>query len=303
MFDLAQLRCFVTVAEELHFGRAAARLHMTQPPLSRQIQVLEHILEVALFERTSRSVRLTPAGASFLPEAKRLLRFAEEAAAVAKRTASGRSGSLKVGFTAASAHSFLPALITACRTRLPGIELFLRELVTREQVEAIETGQMDVGLVRPPVTDANLDSMRVSCESLVAALPRSHPLARNGTVSMKDFDGEAFIMYSPFESRYFYDLLVAQFAKAKILPRYVQHLSQVHSILSLVRAGLGVALVPASAENLRLKDVVLRPVRIRPSKPVELHLVWRRAHASPQLQAFLAIARDLAAGAECANPC
>jgi DNA-binding transcriptional LysR family regulator len=303
MFDLAQLRCFVTVAEELHFGRAAARLHMTQPPLSRQIQVLEHILDVALFERTSRSVRLTPAGASFLPEAKRLLRFAEEAAAVAKRTASGGAGSLKIGFTAASAHSFLPALITACRTRLPGIDLFLRELVTREQVEALESGQMDIGLVRPPVTDANLDSLRVSCEALVAALPRGHRLARNGAIAMKDFDGEPFIMYSPFESRYFYDLLVAQFAKARILPRYVQHLSQIHSILSLVRAGLGIALVPASAENLRLKNVVLRPVRIRPSRPVELHLAWRRGHASPQLEAFLAIARDLAAGATAGDPC
>jgi DNA-binding transcriptional LysR family regulator len=303
MFDLAQLRCFVTVAEELHFGRAAVRLHMTQPPLSRQIQVLEHILDVALFERTSRSVKLTPAGASFLPEAKRLLRFAVEAAAVAKRTASGQAGSLKLGFTAASAHSFLPALINACRTRLPGVELFLRELVTREQLEALETGQMDVGLVRPPVADADFDSMRVQCEQLVAALPRSHRLARGSVVSLKDLDGEPFIMYSPFESRYFYDLLVAQFAKARILPRYVQHLSQIHSIMSLVRAGLGVALVPASTANLRVKDVVLRPVRMRPANPVELQMVWRRGGDNPQLGAFLAIVNDLVAQQGQSNPC
>ena len=302
MFELAQIRCFVTVAEELHFGRAAARLHMTQPPLSRQIQMLEHTLEVTLFERTSRLVRLTPAGSSFLPEAKRLLRAAEEAAAIAKRTASGEAGLLKIGFTAASAHSYLPALLNACRTRLPAIELFLREMVTSEQIEALETGQLDLGLVRPPVARAEFDSMRVLCEPLAAALPRGHRLTRARTVAIKDFDGEAFVMYSPFESRYFYDLLVTQFARARILPRYVQHLSQIHSILSLVRAGLGAALVPASAAHLRLKDVVMRPVRLRPSKPVELYLVWRRGRQSPQLAAFLTIVRELADAATGPDP-
>jgi DNA-binding transcriptional LysR family regulator len=293
MFDLNQLRCFVTVAEELHFGRAAARLHMTQPPLSRQIQVLEHILDVALFERTSRSVRLTPAGASFLPEAKRLLRIAEEAAALAKRTAVGQAGSLKIGFTAASAHSFLPALITTYRAKVPGIELLLREMVTSEQIEALQTGQIDVGLVRPPVTGPDLESFRVLREPLMLALPKGHRLARADHVRIKDLEGEPFIMYSPFESRYFYDLLVAQFAKAKILPRYVQHLSQIHTILSLVRAGLGAALVPASAGNLRLKDVVLLPVPLRPSHPVELYVVWMRGRDNPQLSAFLATTRAL----------
>jgi DNA-binding transcriptional LysR family regulator len=303
MFDLAQLRCFVTVAEELHFGRAAARLNMTQPPLSRQIQVLEHILDVALFERTSRSVRLTVAGASFLPEAKRLLRFAEEAAAVAKRTASGQAGLLKIGFTAMAAHAFLPALLNACRTQLPSIDLFLREMVTAEQIEALETGQIDIGLVRPPVTAGDLLSMRVLCESLIVALPRGHQLSRSEAITVKDLDGEPFIMYSPYESRYFYDLLVAQFARAKVLPRYVQHLSQIHSILSLVRAGLGAALVPEAASNLRLKDVVLKPLRIKPARPVELYLVWRRDAGSPQLSAFLAVVRDLLARRPAGEPC
>jgi DNA-binding transcriptional LysR family regulator len=303
MFDLAQLRCFVTVAEELHFGRAAARLNMTQPPLSRQIQVLEHILDVSLFERTSRLVRMTAAGASFLPEAKRLLRFAEEAAAVAKRAASGQAGLLKIGFTAMSAHAFLPELLNACRTQLPSIELFLREMVTAEQLEALETGQIDVGLVRPPVAGGDLDSMRVLCEPLVAALPRRHRLARSEAVAVKDLDGEAFIMYSPYESRYFYDLLVAQFAKARILPRYVQHLSQIHSMLSLVRAGLGIALVPASASNLRVKDVVLKPLRVSPPNPVELYLVWRRHPGSPQLSTFVSVVRDLLARPASGEPC
>jgi DNA-binding transcriptional LysR family regulator len=176
-------------------------------------------------------------------------------------------------------------------------------MVSAEQIEALQSGQLDVGLVRPPVTGGDLDSMRVLCEPLLAALPRGHSLARHESVAIRDFDGEPFIMYSPFESRYFYDLLVAQFAKAKILPRYVQHLSQIHSMLSLVRAGLGAALVPASASNLRLKDVVLKPVRIRPSKPVELYLVWRRGDAGPQLSSFLAVVRDLLARQPADDPC
>ena len=295
MFELNQLRCFVTVAEELHFGRAAARLNMTQPPLSRQIRVLEHILDVTLFERTSRSVRLTSVGTSFLPEAKRLLRFAEEAAAHAKRTALGHAGSLRIGFTAAAAHSFLPDLINAYRAQAPDIELFLREMVSGKQIEALQSGQIDVGLVRPPVADTELDSFRVMTESLLVALPKGHRLARHDNVRIKELDGEPFVMYAPLEARYFYDLLVAQFAKAKILPKYVQYLDQIHAVLSLVRAGLGIALVPEAAANLRIKDVVLRPVHLRPNKPVELYLAWRRDRDNPQLAAFLTIVRELIA--------
>ena len=293
MFDLNQLRCFVTVAEELHFGRAAARLNMTQPPLSRQIQVLEHILDAALFERTSRSVRLTPAGRSFLPEAKRLLKLAESAGLVARRIASGKAGSIKIGFTAASAHRFLPALITECRIRMPEVELFLKEMVSGDQIEALESGQIDVGLLRPPVARAELDSFRAVSEPLLAALPKGHGLTRCRTLAIRDFDGEPFVMYAPFESRYFYDLLVSLFAKAKILPRYVQHLSQIHSILALVQAGLGLALVPESAASLHFEGVLLRPVQLPSRCQVELHIAWRRDHHTPLLSSFLAIARSL----------
>src|SRR6476620_5937738 len=148
MFDLNQLRCFVTVAEELHFGRAAARLNMTQPPLSRQIQVLEHIVEASLLDRTSRSVRLTPAGRSFLPEARRILKLAESASQVARRIALGKTGSIKIGFTATSAYGFMPDLVAACRTRLPEVDFSLKEMVSGDQFEALATGQIDAGLLR-----------------------------------------------------------------------------------------------------------------------------------------------------------
>ncbi|MGJ4943065.1 LysR substrate-binding domain-containing protein [Bradyrhizobium sp. HKCCYLS1011] len=295
MFDLNQLRCFVTVAEELHFGRAASRLNMTQPPLSRQIQVLEHIIDAALLERTSRSVKLTPAGRSFLPEARHILKMAESAAQVARRIASGKSGSLKIGFTAAAAYGFMPELLAACRTRLPEADLSLSEMVSGDQIEALAFGQIDAGLLRPPIARPEFATKRVVAEQLLAAVPRRHRLASADSISIKDFDGQPFIMYSPSEARYFHDLLVAQFMRAEVLPRYVQHLSQIHSILSMVRAGLGVAIVPEAASSLRIADVKLRPLKLRNAAPVELFLVWRREHDNPLLPALVEIASSLAA--------
>ncbi|WP_315742985.1 MULTISPECIES: LysR substrate-binding domain-containing protein [unclassified Bradyrhizobium] len=294
MFDLNQLRCFVTVAEELHFGRAAARLNMTQPPLSRQIQVLEHIIDAALLERTSRSVKLTPAGRSFLPEARRILKMAESAAQVAHRIARGKSGSLKIGFTAAAAYGFMPELLAACRTRLPEADLSLKEMVSGDQIEALASGQIDAGLLRPPIARPEFATKRVVAEQLLAAVPRRHRLASAESVSIKDFDDQPFIMYSPSEARYFHDLLVAQFMRAEVLPRYVQHLSQIHSILSMVRAGLGVAIVPQAASSLKIADVKLRPLKLRNAAPVELFMVWRREHDNPLLPALVDIAGSLA---------
>ena len=197
MFDLNQLRCFVTVAEELHFGRAAVRLNMTQPPLSRQIQVLEHIIDAPLLERTSRSVRLTPAGRSFLPEARRILKLAESASQVARRIAMGKTGSLKIGYTAAAAYGFLPELIAACRARLPEVDFSLKEMVSGDQLEALGSGQIDAGLLRPPIARPELATRRVLAEPLLAAIPKKHPLASAATVAIKDFDGQPFVMYSP----------------------------------------------------------------------------------------------------------
>lgn len=294
MFDLNQLRCFVAVAEELHFGRAAARLNMTQPPLSRQVQILERILDVALFERTSRSVRLTPAGQSFLVEARRLLKQAEGAALLARRVAAGRAGAIGIGFTATSAHSCLPDLVAACRRQLPDVTLVLREMVSGDQVEALGNGQIDAGLLRPPVVQAGTASFRVAEERLMAALPEDHPLARAPSLSLRDFAGEPFIMYAPYEARYFHDLVIELFARSGLLPDYVQHLSQIHSILALVRAGLGVSIVPEAALHLYSRGVVLRPLDLASPRSAELYIAWRQDNDNPLLPAILDIARSLA---------
>ena len=297
MFDLNQLRCFVTVAEELHCGRAATRLNMTQPPLSRQIQVLEHIIDAPLLERTSRSVRLTPAGRSFLPEARRILKLAETASQVARRIALGKTGSLKIGYTAAAAYGFLPELIAACRARLPEVDFSLKEMVSGDQLEALASGQIDAGLLRPPIARPEFATRRVVAEPLLAAIPKKHPLANAATIAIKDFDDQPFVMYSPYESRYFHDLLVALFTRADVLPRYVQHVGQIHSILAMVRAGLGVSIVPAAATNLKLADVRLRPLKLRTQTPVELFMVWRRDHENPLLPSLVEIAGELASTA------
>ena len=266
---------------------------MTQPPLSRQIQVLEHIIDAPLLERTSRSVRLTLAGKSFLPEAKRILKLAESASQEARRIAQGKSGSLKVGFTAATAYGFLPQLIAACRAQLPDVDFSLREMVTGDQLEALSSGQLDIGLLRPPIIRPELASKRVVAEPLLAALPANHPLAKKKLIALKDFNDENFVMFSPFESRYFHDLLVVLFARSNVLPHYVQHLSQIHSILAMVRAGLGVAIVPAAASNLRFADVVLRPLKLQNQTPVELFMVWHRDDENPLLVPLQEIAAML----------
>jgi DNA-binding transcriptional LysR family regulator len=293
MFELSQLQCFVAVAEELHFGRAATKLGMTQPPLSRQVQILEHHLDARLFERTSRAVKLTPAGRSFLPEARRILRLAESSALLAKRIARGKTGALKIGFTAASAYDFLPRLITACQKSMPDIDLSLKEMVSGDQLEALQSDQIDIGFLRPPVVRPDLNAIQVYAENLQLASPAAHPLARKKRVTILDLDDQPFVMYAPYESRYFYDLLVAQFAQANIRPVYVQHLGQIHSILSLVRAGLGHALVPQSAASLRVEGVIMRPVPLQSRTQVELFAVCRRDHDQLLLSGLIELARQI----------
>jgi len=286
MFELSQLRCFVAAAEELHFGRAAERLHMTQPPLSRQIQILERVLGVQLLARTSRIVRLTPAGRKFLPEARRILQLAESATVSAQRTAAGETGSVTIGFTAVAGYRFLPELIIAARERLPDVDFDLHEMVTAEQVDALVSHRIDIALLRPPVR-REFESIRVMREPLLVALPANHRLAKGRLPTLADFDRQPFVMYSPHEAQYFYDLLAAIFSKAGVAPRYVQHMSQVHAILALVRAGLGAALVPAAAASLRFQRVALRPIETRPPRPVELFMAWERTNDNPVLPAFV----------------
>jgi DNA-binding transcriptional LysR family regulator len=294
MFELSQLRCFIVTAEELHFGRAATRLNMTQPPLSRQIQLLERVLGVPLLERSSRQVRLTPAGRTFLPEARRIIRLAETATLATRRVAKGESGRIAVGFTAVSGYTLLPAIVAAARASLRNIELELFEMVTSEQFESLMTGQIDIGFVRPPVEHASFDSRLILNEGLVAALPAGDSRCESESLTLDAFDGRPLIMYSRMGAGYFHNMLTRLFDIAGVLPEYVQHVTQIHSMLGLVRAGLAAALVPASALRLQLGDIQFREVVTVPARPVELHMVWRRDNRNPALEAMLAVCSKVA---------
>lgn len=288
IYDLKQLRCFLTLGEELHFGHAAKRLNMTQPPLTRQIQMLEYTLDLQLFQRTSRSVKLTPAGQAFLADARRILALAESAASAAHRISKGEAGLVKLGFTAASSYSFLPKLLAYVKSELKDIQVELSEMVTLQQLEALRESRLDLGLVRPPLDKPGMATAPVASEPLLLAVPRFHPLASGPLCSLKDLAGEPFIAFSPVQGRYFYELIAGMLSRAGVSVRYVQHVSQVHSILALVSAEIGISIVPETARKLHFEGVELRELSGPPTL-TELHLAWYPENSNPALPAF----RDL----------
>jgi DNA-binding transcriptional LysR family regulator len=292
LFELRQLRCFVAAAEELHFGRAAARINMTQPPLSRQIQLLERAVGAKLLDRTSRLVKVTPAGRVFLLEARRILRLAESVALAARRTASGEAGNITLGFTAASGYGYLPRLLSLCAARLPNVGFSLKEMVTSDQAEGLLTGLIDVGLQRPPVSRSEFSKIRIASEPLVAALPSGDARLQNGKLTLADFHQQPFIMYAPEGAGYFHEMLTSLFDAHGVAPVHIQFLSQIHSILALVQAGLGAALVPEGATGLHFDGVQFRAIPDTVDHAVELYLVWRTNNDNPALEPLLDLIRQ-----------
>ena len=286
MFTFDQLAGFIAVAEELHFGRAAERLNMTQPPLSRQIQKLEKIIGTELLERDNRKVELTPAGRAFLDEARRLMALAERAPVTARRIASGRSGLLRIGFTAASGFSILGPLLEEIAEILPDVDIDLQELVTGEQIMGLQTGELDLGLARPPFDNKIFDSHLLYREAMVLAVPSGHRLAGlDREITNEDLKDEPLIMHSPTQARYFYDLVV------RMIP--IQHANVVHTVsqiltmVSLVAAKRGVAFVPHSATLLGIQSVHFLPLQSSVNDPVELHAIWNRTIRNPALARVL----------------
>ena len=207
MFELNHLRSFIAVATELNFRRAAERLHMTQPPLSRQIQLLERDIGVLLFDRTGRSVRLTAAGRRFLSEAQEVLRRAEAAALSARRAESGEEGSVVIGFIPVAALGLLPAIIELLKAERPTVGLVFREMQTIDQLEALPSGVIDLGIMRLPDDYQQVNLARIQSETYVLAVHRDHPLASLQKCSVEDLDGQDFLMYTPSDGWYGYECL------------------------------------------------------------------------------------------------
>jgi DNA-binding transcriptional LysR family regulator len=290
--ELRHLRYFVAVAEECHFGRAALRLHIAQPPLSQQIRQLEAELGVQLLVRTTRRVELTPAGGRYLERARAILASVDAAGEEAALVADGRIGRVAIGFTGSATYELLPRLSRALRRQSPGLELDLRgELLTPSQVAGLGDGTLDVGFLRPPVRDPGIEVHPLRREPLVMVLPETHPQASSSQISLATLADEAFITYPSPHRSVVHDAVLDACQSAGFTPRATE-VAETSTLVSFVAAGLGVALVPASVQHLRITGAVYRPLT-GDSPTVELAMATRRGESSPAVRRVLALAEEL----------
>jgi DNA-binding transcriptional LysR family regulator len=290
--ELRYLKYFVAVAEELHFARAAGRLHIAQPSLSKQIQQLEQELDFPLFYRTKQRVELLDAGHVFLDEARRILRQTENAIESARRTHTGQSGRLLIGFSASATFEVLPRILRKYRRLYPNVMVELSEITTNRGTELLLDSRLSVGLLRSP-SFFNEESFCIETilrEPFVVALPDSHPAAKQDTVRIKTLAGELFIVPHRQPGWDYSDAIFQILRDNGIEPRIAQEATQGQVIASLVAGGLGVALLPASFSILRLPGVTYRPIKGR-SQTTGLAMVWKRDSRASTIRAFLDVVR------------
>ena len=295
--ELRHLRYFVAVAEECHFGRAAQRLHIAQPPLSQQIKQLETELGVQLLTRSTRRVDLTPAGAQYLERARSILANVDAARDEAQLIRDGRMGRVTIGFTGSATYELLPGMSRMLRTELPGLELDLRgELLTPSQVTGLVDGTLDIGFLRPPVQVPEVEVRPLRREPLVVVLPETHPQAGQAQVALADLAEEPFITYPSQHRSVVHDAVLDACQTAGFTPRATE-VAETSTLVSFVAAGLGVALVPESVQHLRITGAVYRPLA-GTSPTVELAVATRRDETSPAVRQVLTVARALFRAAE-----
>ncbi|WLI77105.1 LysR family transcriptional regulator [Kosakonia sp. H02] len=275
MLNINQVRCFIAVATELSFRRAAQSLNMSQPPLTRQIQLLEQHLNITLLNRDKRSVTLTTAGKAFFQEASELMKHIHQIEQYTRRIASGEVGSVAIGFVPNAFYQFLPHLLVRLRDAFPFIHISLQQTNTFQQVEAVINRQIDLGIVRIIPENNALESALCIDETFVAAVPRQHALATRETLQLEDFDNQPVVMYS-ISWKPFFDLLTHAFDAAGARPDYVQYESNTVNILSLVNVGLGAAVVPQSATTFKFDNVVYLPLKTPQRLANRMYFIWRK---------------------------
>lgn len=293
--ELRHLRYAVAVADTLHFGRAARSLGIAQPPLSQQIRALEDELGVRLFERSSRRVALTAAGEAFVAEARGVVAAADRARLAAQAAGRGDSGRLVLGLVGSAAAVVLPRLVGTFRERHPGVELVLRELTTAEQAARLRTGELDAGLLRPPLAGDAARELRLlglGTEPLVAVLPAGHRLADRRPLPVAELAGERFVLFPRPAGPGLYDQITALCRRGGFTPVLGQEAVQMQTIVGMVAAGLGVALVPGSVARSARPDVAYVPVVPHTVTPAP-SLAWRPDDPSPALANLVAAARDV----------
>jgi DNA-binding transcriptional LysR family regulator len=281
--ELRHIRYFVAVAEECHFGRAALRLHIAQPPLSQQIKQLESELGVVLLTRSTRKVELTPAGEHYLERARAILTAVDEAGAEAIRVAAGEVGRLAIGFTGSATYELLPSLARVLRSDFPGIELALRgEMLTPDQVDALLDRSLDIGFLRPPVRNRDIEVRVLRREPLIAVLAETHQLAARARVKLVDLRDEPFITYPSHHRSVVYEAVLDACQRAGFTPHDMLEVSETSTLVSFAAAGLGVALVPASVQHLQITGARYLPLA-GTTQEVELAIATRRDDSSPHV--------------------
>lgn len=299
MIDIRHFRYFQAVAQELHFGRAAARLHIAQPALSRQIQQLEEEIGTPLLRRTQRRVELLPAGQVFLERSNLVLEEVERAVIDARRTGAGEFGRLSVGFIHSSTYGLLPSIVERFRHLYPDIELELHEMPIAEQHVALTRGVIDIGLLRPQPAPAELEVQPVLEDPFLVAVPHAHRLAKRDAVRLEELAGEPMVMFPRRGSPLFHSRIMAMCERAGFTPRVVQQATQIHTVAGLVGAGIGLAIIPGTARNLQPPGVRFLDILDRP-EPVHVALGWLRGKEElPAVRSFrqvtLLVAQQLSA--------
>lgn len=289
--DLRQLECFVAVAEELNFRRAARRVHISQPPLSRQISRLEGDLGVRLLDRSPQGVALTAAGKAFLSEAQKLLVLAASAPEVARRADRGETGILRIGFVGSTIYTSVPTLVGRFRLAYPHVDIRLSQLTVARQVNMLLCGDIDVGVIRQSIKLPDLATRRLFKEPFVAALPAHHRLATLPAIALQQLALEPFVSFSKQEAPAISEQLVETCHAAGFAPNIVLEAHPMSTVVGLVASGAGVAIVPASMQRLQIENVVYKTL-VGTHAVSEFFLAWGRGNDCVTLKRFLELVPD-----------
>ncbi|MBD3625746.1 MAG: LysR family transcriptional regulator [Rhodobacteraceae bacterium] len=293
--EIRHLRYFLRVAEELHFGRAAEMLGVSQAPLSQQIRQLEERMGVRLFDRTTRTVRLTPAGKVLYDKAQEVLTALEGGIRSTQAAGGLTSGTLKIGAVYVAVFTFMSEVMRAFLERNPKVRMDMQIHTTEEQLSLLKERKIDVAFVRPPRSASGINFSEIHREGFVAALPEQSPIAHRPDLTLSTLRDEAFITYSSIVGVSYQDVVLQQCKKAGFRPNVVQEVSHTHTIVTMVAAGLGVGVVPAWVELTPMKGVVYRPLPELP-KAVALVVAWREDSMNPFVKRFVDHTVKLTAG-------
>ncbi|MFI5614810.1 LysR family transcriptional regulator [Amycolatopsis sp. NPDC051903] len=289
--DRTGLECFVALAEELHFSRAAERCHISQPAMSQQILRLERALDVRLAHRNKRTVSLTRAGEVFLSEARKVLRQMDDAAALALRTDRGEVGQLTTGVTSPALYVVYPEIAALFRRRLPNVGLVVRELTTAEQEHALRRGDLDVGVVHPPLDDPSLAVEEIGRAPFQLALPEGHPLTERASLELADLAGEQVVIFPRQIAPQLYDTVLLLCRQAGFSLKIALEAHPAQSIIALVAAGLGLGFIASETQRLARDGVVYRPID-GPRPQLAIGVAYHADAIAPAVRTFLEAARE-----------